>query len=301
VTTIRAEYPLSERRACGLMEAAVSSCRYLPRRRERDAALTARLSELAREHPRWGYRRLGVLVRREEPANHKRVHRLYREAGLSLRRKKRKRLSRQRPAARTAQAANQEWALDFVADAMASGRHIRVLSVIDVFTRECLALETDTSIGSWRVVRVLERIIEERGAPQRIRSDNGPEFTSRAYLAWAIERQIELAHIRPGKPVENAYIESFNGRLREECLNASWFRNLFDARRQIGAWRDHYNRQRPHSALNYRTPEQFALAHASTGFCGNEAGQGGSIAAPSPHTPLPANHGAQHDEACRMI
>lgn len=270
------------------MEAAVSSCRYLPRRLERDAALAARLSELAREHPRWGYRRLCVLVRRVEPANHKRVHRLYRQAGLSLRRKKRKRLSRQRPAVTAAQAANQEWALDFVTDAMASGRHIRVLSVIDVFTRECLALETDTSIGSLRVVRVLERVIEERGAPQRIRSDNGPEFTSRAYLAWAIERQIELAHIRPGKPVENAYIESFNGRLREECLNASWFRNLFDARRQIGAWRDHYNRERPHSALDYRTPEQFALAHTSAGFCGMEAGQGGSIAAPSPHTPLPA-------------
>jgi putative transposase len=169
----------------------------VPRRLERDAALTARLSELAREHPRWGYRRLCVLVRRVEPANHKRVHRLYREAGLSLRRKKRKRLSRQRPAATAAQAANQEWAMDFVADAMASGRRIRVLSVIDVFTRECLALETDTSMGSLRVVRVLERIIAERGAPARIRSDNGPEFTSRAYLAWAGERRIELAHIRP--------------------------------------------------------------------------------------------------------
>lgn len=296
MTTIRAEYPLSERRACGLMGTAVSSCRYVPRRLERDAALTARLSELAREHPRWGYRRLCVLVRRVEPANHKRVHRLYREAGLSLRRKKRKRLSRQRPAATAAQAANQEWAMDFVADAMASGRRIRVLSVIDVFTRECLALETDTSMGSLRVVRVLERIIAERGAPARIRSDNGPEFTSRAYLAWAAGRQTELAHIRPGKPVENAYIESFNGRLREECLSVSWFRNLFDARRQIDAWRDHYNRQRPHSALDYRTPEQFALAHAIAGFCGIDAGQGGSIAAPSPHTPLPAQAANQTGE-----
>jgi putative transposase len=301
VTAIRAEYSLSERQACGLVGVAVSSCRYAPRRLGSDAALRARLIGLAQQHPRWGYRRLCVMVRRVEVANHKRVHRLYREAGLSLRRKKRKRIARQRPAVVLAQAANQEWAMDFVNDAMASGRHIRVLTVIDVFTRECLALETDTSIGSLRVVRVLERIIEERGTPQRIRSDNGPEFTSRAYLAWAVEGQIELVHIRPGKPIENAYIESFNGRLREECLNVSWFRNLFDARRQIDAWRDHYNRQRPHSALDYRTPEQFALACASAGFSRTEVRQGGSNAAPSPHTPLPATNGAQCDEACRMI
>jgi len=150
------------------------------------------------------------------------------------------------------------------------------------------------SRGHWNGYR---RALRAATHPQRQRP--GVHFACVSGLA--IERQIELAQIRPGKPVENAYVESFNGRLREECLNASWFRNLFDARRQIGAWRDHYNRERPHSALDYRTPEQFALAHASAGFCGNEAGQGGSIAAPSPHTPLPANCGAQHDQACRMI
>jgi putative transposase len=138
---------------------------------------------------------------------------------LTLRRKKRKRLARERVPLRPAQAANQEWAMDFVTDAMACGRHLRVLTVVDVFTRECLALEADTSIGGLRVTRVLEAIIAERGQPKRIRSDNGPEFTSRAYLAWTVGKKIEPVHIRPGKPIENAYIESFNGRLRENVIS----------------------------------------------------------------------------------
>lgn len=192
--------------------------------------MRARLIELAQQNPRYGSPRLCVLVRRETRCNHKRVERIYREASLSLRRKRRKRLIRQRVSLAMAQAANQEWALDFATDSVASSRHVRVLTVVDVFTRECLALETHTSIGSLRVVRVLEQIIAERGRPQRLRSDNGPEFTSRAFRAWALEQQIELVHIRPGKPIENAHVESFNGRLREECLKVSWFRNLFDAR-----------------------------------------------------------------------
>ena len=230
---------MSERHACGLLGVAVSSCRYQSRTQEREAAFRTRLVELARENPRYGSPRLYVLLRRETRCNHKRVERVYREAGLSLRRKKRKRLVRQRVPMRTPLAPNEEWALDFVADSLASARSLRILTVVDAFTRECLALETDTSMGSLRVLRVLERLIAERGAPQRIRSDNGPEFTSRFYLAWSLERRIELVHIRPGKPIENALVESFNGRLREECLNTSWFRNLFDARRQIAAWRDH--------------------------------------------------------------
>jgi putative transposase len=149
---------------------------------------------------------------------------------------------------------------------------MRILTVVDVFTRECLALETDTSMGSLRVLRVLDRIIAERGSPQRIRSDNGPEFTSRAYLAWGLDRRIQLVHIRPGKPIENAHVESFNGRLREECLNASWFRNLFDARRQIESWRGHYNTDRPHSSLGYRTPEEFAALSRAAGHCIAEVG-----------------------------
>jgi putative transposase len=297
---IRAEYGMSERQACGLIAVAVSSCRYRTKTLERDEALRVRLTELAQEHPRFGCPRLCVLVRREHRHNHKRVERIYREAGLSLRRKKRKRLMRQRAPMLLAQAPNQEWALDFVTDALASQRHLRVLTVVDVFTRECLALEADTSMGSLRVIRALEQIIAERGAPQRIRSDNGPEFTSRAYLAWSLERRIDLVHIRPGKPIENAHVESFNGRFREECLNVSWFRNLFDARRQITAWRGFYNTIRPHSSLGYRTPAEFAALRAA-GEVVLRVGQGTSNTGPLPHTPIPAQTGAQSQESCRML
>ncbi len=296
VASIRAEYAMSERQACGLMKVAVSSFRYPARHRQREETLRQRLKALAEQYPRFGSPRLCALVRREERYNHKLVERIYREAGLSLRRKRRRRLQRQRVPMMVVEAANQEWAMDFVTDSLASARHVRILTVVDVFTRECLALETDTSMGSLRVLRVLDSIMAERGAPLRLRCDNGPEFTSRAFLAWALVRKIELVHIRPGKPVENAHIESFNGRLREECLNASWFRNLFDARRQIDRWREHYNQVRPHSSLQFQTPQEFALAHASARFCSAEVGQGDSNAVPSPHTPRPATDG----EACMI-
>ena len=155
-------------------------------------------------------------------------------------------------------AANQEWALDFAHDVLAAGRKIRVLSVIDAFTRECLALEVDTSFASRRVTRVLDEIVMRRGKPQSIRCDNGPELTSRHFLAWGLEQQIELVHIQPGKPTQNAQVESFHGKLRDECLRVSWFQNLFDARRKIGNWRRDYNEQRPHSSLGYRTPSHQA-------------------------------------------
>src|SRR5277367_4711458 len=166
---------------------------------------------------------------------------------------------------------NQEWALDFVHDAAESGRAFRALSVLDVYTRECLALEVDTSFASRRLTRVLGEILLERGQPAAIRCDNGPEFTSRHFLAWCVERSIELVHIEPGKPVQNAHVESFHGRLREECLNASWFGNLFEARRKIGAWKVEYNEERPHSSLGYRTPREFAREVAANG-CGKGAG-----------------------------
>ncbi len=239
-------------------------------------------------------------MRKEHPHNHKRVERLYREAGLSLRRKKRKRLVRPGAAAVAVFARNQEWALDFVSDVLASSRPLRILAVVDVYTRECLALEADTSLGSLRMLGVLDQIIQEHGAPLRIRSDNGPEFTSRAYLAWSLEQRIELVHIRPGKPMENAYVESFNGRLREECLSASWFRNLFDAKRQLSAWREFYNTRHPHSSLAYRTPQEFAAlraAHPSS----VEAREEASNAGPLPHTPLPANTGDQSQESCPLL
>jgi putative transposase len=251
------EYAFSERRACALMWLAVSTCRYQTRRS--DEPLRSRLVELARAKPRYGYRRLHVLLRRAgEAVNHKRVHRVYREAGLAIRRKKRKHCRRAGVPLTICTAPNQEWALDFVQDAVASGRTIRVLSVEDAYTRECLALEVDTSFAGRRVTRVLEDIIARRGAPQSIRCDNGPELTSRRMLAWCVERQIELKNIEAGKPTQNGRMESFNGRLREECLNVSWFQNLFDARRKVAAWKNEYNEERPHSSLGYLTPVEFA-------------------------------------------
>jgi putative transposase len=175
-----------------------------------------------------------------------------------IRRKKREHCVREGKPLVSRTAANQEWALDFLHDAVECGRAIRVLSVVDAYTRECLALEVDTSFASRRVTRVLEAIVAERGQPQAIRCDNGPELTSRHFLAWCVERQIELVHIPPGKPTQNAQVESFHGRLREECLAVSWFQNLFDARRKIAAWRIEYNEERPHSSLGYRTPHEFA-------------------------------------------
>ena len=250
---------------------AASSYRY--RARRSDEPLRAQLVELAREKPRFGYRRLQVLLGRSgEHVNHKRLHRVYREAGLAIRRKKRKHCVREGKPLLARTAANQEWALDFVHDAVECGRTIRVLSVVDAYTRECLALEVDTSFASRRVTRVLEQIIAERGVPLAIRCDNGPELTSRHFLAWCVERQIELVHIQPGKPAQNARIESFNGRLREECLNLSWFQNLFDARRKIAAWRIEYDEERPHSSLGYKTPKEFALAEFAAGVSAAESG-----------------------------
>jgi putative transposase len=284
VEHLKEDFAFSERRACEVLRLPVSTFRYHSVRC--DADLREKLVELAREKPRFGYRRLHVLLRRDgEQVNHKRVWRVYREAGLCVKRRKRKRLVRAglRPA--LAIAANQEWALDFAADVLATGRTVRVLGVVDTFTRECLALEADTSFASRRVTRVLEQIIRQRGRPQSIRCDNGPELTSRHFLAWCIEWRILLVHIQPGRPMQNGHVESFNGKLRDECLNVSWFRNLFDARRKIAAWRSDYNQLRPHSSLAYRTPSEFA---ALNNCRWTEAGQGTSIAGPLPHTPIPA-------------
>jgi putative transposase len=171
---------------------------------------------------------------------------------------------------------------------VACGRAIRVLSVVDAYTRECLALEVDTSFASRRVTRVLEAIVAERGVPQAIRCDNGPELTSRYFLAWCIERQIELLHIQPGKPTQNARIESFHGRLREECLAVSWFQNLFDARRKIAAWRKEYNEERPHSSLGYKTPKEFAAEQTADFYTAvREARDSNAIPCPS-LSPIPA-------------
>ena len=297
---MRAEYAFSERRACRLMTVAVSSYRYETKRT--DEPLRGRLVELAREKPRFGYRRLHVLLGRSgEHVNHKRVHRVYRDAGLMIRRKKRKHCVRVGKPLLARTAANQEWALDFLHDAVDCGRVIRVLSVVDVYTRECLALEVDTSFASRRVTRVLDAIVAERGHPQAIRCDNGPELTSRHFLAWAVERQIELLHIQPGKPTQNAHVESFHGRLREECLAVSWFQNLFDARRKIAAWRTDYNQERPHSSLGYRTPKEFAAAQAAVFYTAErEARNSNAVPCPS-RSPIPAQTRDGAKESCRIL
>ena len=248
---------MSERRACKLLGVDRASYRYEPRP-DRNAELRDELVKLARQKPRYGYRRLhAVLERRGEAVNVKRVYRLYAEEGLAVRRRRRKRLVRDRVAEPRLIRANQEWAMDFIVDGLANGRMVRILSVIDAFTRECLALEADTSLGSGRVTRALDRLIEERGLPESVRSDNGPEFTSRRMLGWADERKINLVHIQPGRPMQNGHVESFHGRLRDECLNASWFRTLNNVRRTLDNYRQEYNCERPHSSLAYRTPAEF--------------------------------------------
>jgi Transposase and inactivated derivatives len=254
---LREEFQASECRVCGLMRVPRSSCRYGSRRD--DDWLRERLLALAQEHPRFGYRRLHVLLRREEvKVNHKKVQRVYGELGLVVKRNRRKRLHREPRPRPVLTAPGQEWSVDFANDVVASGRRIRILSAVDSFTRQCWTLEVDTSFPSRRVTRVLDRAITLHGKPQAIRSDNGPELTSRHFLAWAIENKIDLVHIQPGRPTENAYVESFHGKFRDECLNTSWFWNLFDARRKISMWKTEYNSRRPHSSLGYRTPDEFA-------------------------------------------
>lgn len=214
---------------------------------------------LGQEKPRYGYRRLTVLLEREGvKVNHKRVWRIYQDAGLSVRRKMRKRLVRTGAKEREQlSASNQQWAVDFIHDVTASGRKFRVFSVVDAYSRECLALEVDSSFPSRQVTRVLDQVIAVEGKPKSMRMDNGPEFTSRHFLAWSIAQRIELRYIDPGKPVQNAKAESFHGRLRDECLNVNSFANLWDARDKISAWRVEYNTERPHSSLGYLTPYQF--------------------------------------------
>jgi putative transposase len=261
VAFAQAEFHLSERTACKLLGVERSSYRYEPRP-DRNAELRSEMVKLARQKPRYGYRRLHALLERggignSQPLNVKRVYRLYLEEGLSVRRKKRKRLVRERAADPRLTGPNQEWAMDFVTDGLATGRMVRILTVVDAYTRECLALEADFSLGSGRVTRVLERAISERGRPEQVRSDNGPEFTSRRMIGWAQDWKVGLVNIEPGKPMQNGHVESFNGRLRDECLNTSWFRTLNDVRCTLAAWREEYNHERPHSSLDYRTPNEF--------------------------------------------
>jgi putative transposase len=251
---------MSERHACRLLGLGRSTQRYRARKAGRDNTLRMRLKELAAKRMRFGYRRLTALLMREGvAANHKRVYRLYREEGLAMRIRQRRRIRWSGVAASPrASRRNQRWSMDFVSDCVSTGKVIRMLTIVDDCTRECPAIEVDTSLGGLRVRRVLDRIASERGLPEAIVLDNGPEFRGRALAAWSEERRVRLEFIQPGKPVQNAYAESFNGRLRDECLNANWFTSLRDARRKIETWRQDYNEQRPHSSLNYLPPAEFA-------------------------------------------
>ena len=261
------EFDFSERRACELAGQARSVQRYTAQR-EPDDELRGKLEALAALRPRFGYRRLSILLRREGvEANHKRVWRVYREAGLSVRKKRRKRIAwASRPERPAAGEPNARWSMDFMSDSMVDGRALRLLNVVDDFSRRAVAMEVDLSLPAPRVIRALEQASELYGLPRSIIVDNGPEFAGRLLDAWCHEHGIELIFIRPGKPVENAYAESFNGRVREECLNQHAFESVSHARSVIEAWREDYNTTRPHSSLAGLAPEDFlarwAEAHA---------------------------------------
>jgi len=257
----RDESGLSERCACQLAGYSRSSLRRRRLRDEADQPLRERLLELASERPRFGYRRLHVMLGREGwTINRKRVYRVYRELGLAVRRKKRKRVAQANRLPRVVPIGpNIQWSMDFMRDTLASGRVFRTLNVVDDATRECLAIEVDTSLSGERTARVLDRVAEKRGAyPSRIILDNGPECTSKALDKWAYLHNVDLCFIRPGKPIENCLVESFNGRLRDECLNVHCFLSLHDARHRIEVWRVDYNHVRPHSSLGDLAPKDYA-------------------------------------------
>ena len=260
---LQKRHSLSQRRACRLLQLARSTARYQSRRLE-PAEVRQRLRALAVARPRFGYRRLGILLRREfGTLNHKRVYRLYRAEGLSVRRRRRKRVAqRSQPHLPVPTRAGQHWAMDFTHDTLSNGRNFRTLNLIDRFTRECLAIEVDTSLPAARVVRVLDRVIGIAGRPESIRIDNGPEFAGQLLDAWAAQQQVILDFTTPGKPTENGHIESFNGKFRDECLSQHWFISLADARAIIEQWRIDYNTVRPHSALENLTPAAFAQQQA---------------------------------------
>ena len=256
----------SLRRSCALCQIGHSSLRYRPRtiRRLRNQELAVRLRAIARRHPRYGYRRGHALVCREVPGvNVKRVHRLWRLEHLSVpcRRPRRRRPDRKEVRLIEATRPNQVWSYDFVHDSCANGQRLKILTVTDEFTRESLAVEVATRLRARGVLEVLERLIAQRGVPMALRSDNGPEFVAKAVQRWLGTRQVQTVYIAPGSPWQNGYGESFNGRLRDECLNLEWFNNLAEARVVIERWRRQYNEDRPHSSLGYQTPQAFRLAY----------------------------------------
>ena len=259
VAHLRNALQMSERRACTLVAADRKMIRYRSTRPP-ETELRARLRDLANQRRRFGYRRLFILLREQgEPSGVNRVYRLYREEGLTVRKRKaRRRAVGTRTPILVEAKVNARWSLDFVHDQFALGRRFRILNIVDDVTRECLAAIPDTSISGKRVARELSALIDARGKPGMIVSDNGTEFTSNAILAWAKDHRVEWHYIAPGRPMQNVYIESFNGRMRDELLNESLFVDLDQARQLIGDWATDYNTARPHSSLGYKTPAAYA-------------------------------------------
>lgn len=265
VTWVRDAVGCSARWACRVVGLAASTWHYHPRR-DPQPTLRARLRELAEAKRRYGCPRLIVLLRREGwHVNHKRVERLYREEGLQVRRRRRKRVAvaRQRLPAPTQP--RERWSVDFVHDTLADGRVFRCLTIVDDCTRECPAIEVAFGIPGARVVQVLERLALTPGLPRALLMDNGPEFAGTTLDQWAHQHGVRLEFIQPGKPVQNAFVESFNGKFRDECLSEQWFLSVWDARQAIETWRREYNEQRPHSALGQQTPREFAAAFTPAG------------------------------------
>jgi len=255
----------SKRQACELIGTSRSALAYRSVRAERDAPVLAAMKRLALQYPRYGYRRIRIFLKREgHTMSWQRAHRLWKAAALQLpQRRPRKRVAASRPRPLPAFAPNRVWAYDFVFDACANGQQLKCLTVVDEFTRESLAIDVAGSIRSKRVIEVLARLVSQHGAPAILRSDNGPEFISKAILEWIVESNIEVALIDPGKPWQNGTDESFNGKFRDECLSVEWFRSRREAKVIIETWRQHYNLVRPHSSLDYRTPVEFRQHHDS--------------------------------------
>ena len=255
---LQTAYDVSQRRACGVMQIATASFRYRHRRPDQ-AFLKMRLRELAASRVRYGYRRLHVLLKREGwEINAKRVYRLYKLEGLSLRLKRtKKRVSRTRVTQPTALSPNERWSLDFMSDQLGCGRRIRVLTVVDHFSRVSPVVEVDVSLSGSRVVEALRRAIVTYGWPKTLCVDNGPEFSGRVLDQWAHKHKVKLHFSRPGKPTDNAMIETFNAKVRAECLDQQWFESLGEAQEQLEEWRKEYNRMRPHSSLNNLTPDEY--------------------------------------------
>jgi putative transposase len=262
VEKVQAAVGVSERRAIRFTGFPRSTIRYQTVRDPQDE-LRSRIREIAAERPRWGYRFIHQKLRREGvPVNRKRVQRLYREEGLAVRRRGKKRRSQApRPIRTPLGGPNERWSMDFVSDTLSSGRTFRCLTIVDEFSRESLEIYPSHSIPAVRVIEVLERLRVERGLPEVIVTDNGSEFTSRAFDSWAYARGVKIDFIQPGKPTQNCFIESFNGTFRDDCLNMHWFLSMDDATRTIEAWRRDYNEVRPHSSLAWLTPSEYRLQH----------------------------------------